>query len=142
MAQKRLTAVGRVAARRAQIFSNSGANSLRGVGLGLLRAESDAVGRRNADGRRAADNHGDDDVGHLFVGCGEHVALFERELGLIDEADALGGPGEGGNHALPVYRNQGPGFRGQGSGARNCVRQKFSIACSSLLGCEFRPKKL
>ena len=102
MAQKRLTAVGRVPASRAQIFSNSGANSSAVAALVLLRAQRHAVGRGDADGRRAAHHHGDDDVGHLFVGCGEHIALFERELGLIDEADALGGPGEGGNHALLV----------------------------------------
>ncbi len=71
-------------------------------GLRVLCAESDAVSRRNADGRRAAHDHGDDDVGHLFVGCGEHVALFERQLRLIDETDAFRGPGECGNHALQV----------------------------------------
>ena len=102
MAQKRLTAVGRVAASRAQIFSNSGANSSGSLGFGVLCAEGDAVGSGDADGRRAAHHHGDDDVGHLFVGCGEDVALFERELGLIEEADAFGGPGESGNHANPV----------------------------------------
>ena len=68
--------------------SNSGANSLGGVGLGVDCAEGDAVGRGDADGRRAADDHGDDDVGHLFVGGGEDVALLEGELGLIDETDA------------------------------------------------------
>ena len=70
---------------------------------GLQRAEGDAVGGGDADGGSAADDHGDDDLGNLFVGGGEDVALLERELGLIDEADAFGGPGKGGNHALPVY---------------------------------------
>ena len=102
MAQKRFTAVGRVAASRAQIFSNSGANSSGVSGFGVLRAQGNAVGRRDADGRRAAHHHGHDGVGHLLVGRGEHIALFEGELGLIDEADALRGPGEGGNHAFPV----------------------------------------
>ena len=73
-----------------------------GVGLTLLCAQRHAVRRRNADGRRAADHHGDDGVGHLIAGCSEHVALFEGELGLVDEADALGSPSEGGNHAIPV----------------------------------------
>ena len=75
---------------------------LRRPGFGVFRSQDDAVGRGDADGRRAAHHHGDNVVGHLFVGCSEHVALFERELGLIEEADALGGPGQGGNHALPV----------------------------------------
>ncbi len=59
---------GRVPARRAQIFSNSGANSSVVAGLGMLCAEGDAVGCGDADGGRAADDHGDDDVGYLFVG--------------------------------------------------------------------------
>ncbi len=71
-------------------------------GVAAQCAEGNSVGRGDADGRSAADDHGDDDVGHLFVVGGEHIALLERELGLIDEADAFRGPGKGRNHALPV----------------------------------------
>ena len=69
-----------------------GREVLRGRGVAAQSAEGDAVSGRDADGGSAADDHGDDDVGHLFIGGGEHVALFERELGLVDEADAVGGP--------------------------------------------------
>ena len=79
-----------------------GRELLRRLCVAALRAERNAVSRRDADGRRAADDHGDDDVGHLFVGGGQHVALLERKLGLVDETDAFRGPGEGRNHALPV----------------------------------------
>ena len=41
---------------------------LRSFGFGLLRAQRHAVGCGDADGRRAAHHHGDNDVGHLFVG--------------------------------------------------------------------------
>ena len=70
----------------------------RGCGPGLLRAKGHAVGGGDANSRRAAHNHGDDDVGHLVDVGGEHVALFKGKLGLIDEADAIGGPAECGNH--------------------------------------------
>src|SRR5581483_3376391 len=53
-----------------------------------------------ADGRRTAHNHGDDNLSHLLIGSGEHGALFERELGLIDKANAVFGPGKRRNHAI------------------------------------------
>jgi len=53
-------------------------------------------------GGRAADDHGDDDVGHLPIGGGKDVARLKGELGLVDETYAAGGPGQGGNHALLV----------------------------------------
>ena len=71
-------------------------------GRGLHCAQGDAVGGGDADSRRAADDHGDDDLGHLLIGGGEYIALLEWELGLVDKTDALRGPGEGGNHAIPV----------------------------------------
>ncbi len=73
-----------------------------GGGVAAQCAEGNSVGCGNTDGRSAADDHGDDDVGNLFVVSGEDVALLERELGLIDELYAFRGPGEGGNHAIPV----------------------------------------
>ena len=39
-------------------------------------------------------------IGDLFIICCQHIALFERELGLIEEADAFRGPSQGRNHAL------------------------------------------
>ena len=103
MAQNRFTAVGRVPARRAQIFSNSGANVSIARGIAPDRAERHAISRGNADGRRAAHHHGDDHIRHLFIGGGEHIALLEREPGLVDEADALRGPGQRRNHSLLFY---------------------------------------
>jgi hypothetical protein len=69
---------------------------------GLGRAQRNAVGRRNANGRRAAHDHGDNHLGHLLIVGGEYVALFEREPGLVDEADAFRRPCKGGNHAFSV----------------------------------------
>ena len=89
MAQKRLTAVGRVPARRAQIFSNSGANFARCGGVAAQCAEGNAIGGGDADGGSAADDHGDDDVGDLLVVGGEDVALLERQLCLVDETVRL-----------------------------------------------------
>ncbi len=66
---------------------------LRRDGFGAQCAESDAVSRRDADGRRAADDHRDNHVGHLLVGGGEHVALLQGEPGLVDEANAFRRPG-------------------------------------------------
>ena len=101
MAQNRFTAVGRVPASRAQIFSNSGANSLRSQPSAQC-TKRNAVSGGNANRRRAAHNHGDNDIGHLFVIGGQHIALLERKLRLIDKSDAFRGPGKGRNHALPV----------------------------------------
>ena len=79
-----------------------GGEQLRREGGGSLDAKGDAVSGGDADGGRAADDHGDDNLGHLFIGGGQDVALLEGEPGLIDEADAFRGPGERGNHASPV----------------------------------------
>ena len=67
-----------------------------------------AVGRRDADGGRATHHHGDNDVGYLFIGGGEHIALLEGELGLIDKTDAFGGPGQGGYHAVIIVNVEQP----------------------------------
>jgi hypothetical protein len=71
-------------------------------GLRAQDAEGDAVSGRNADGRRAAHDHGDNHVGNLLVGGGEHIALLEGELRLIDETDAFRGPCKCRNHETPV----------------------------------------
>ena len=70
--------------------------------LRLLCAERNAVGGGDSDGGGTAYHHGHDDVGDLFVVGGGHVALFERKLGLIDEANAFRRPCEGRNHAFLV----------------------------------------
>jgi len=75
-----------------------GGELLGGCGVGLLRSEGDAEGGGDADGRRAADDHGYDHVGHLAVAGGENVGFFQWELGLVDKPDAFRGPFEGKNH--------------------------------------------
>ena len=71
-------------------------------GFGAQCAQGDAVGGRDADGRRATHHHGDDDLGNLFIGGGENVALLQGEPGLIDETDTFRGPGKCGDHGIPV----------------------------------------
>ena len=90
MPQKRLTAVGRVAARWSQMRATSALR--RGVagGGGVLDAEGDAHGAGDADGHGAAGDHVADDCGDFLVGGGEDVGLFVGEPGLVEEADAGG----------------------------------------------------
>ncbi len=76
--------------------------------LRLLRTQRDAISGRHANRWSPADDHRHDHVGNLFVGGGEHVALLEGKLGLIDETDAFRGPCKCRNHALPVYREAHP----------------------------------
>ena len=106
MAQKRLTAVGRVRASVSQISSNWVRR------LGLLHAERDTHGSRYADSGRAADHHGTDRLSDLFVIRASDVALFARETSLVDHHHAGLGPLNGLDHAvLFCARN-----------AANCVR--------------------
>ena len=88
IAQNRLTAVGRVAARTSQICSNSRCEFGSGFGLRVAHAQRNAHGRGHADGRRAAHDHGADRVRHFFVGLAGDVGLFGRQLRLVDEAHA------------------------------------------------------
>ncbi len=53
----------------------------------------------DADGGGSAYDHGADDMGDIVMGAGEDIGLLKRQAGLIDEADAIGGPFEGGNHS-------------------------------------------
>ena len=104
IAQNRFTAVGRVPASRAQMRLELRAQSPRRVGgIAADRAERHSVGGGNTDGRRAANHHGDDHVRHLFIVGGEHIAFLEREPGLVEEANPLGGPCQGRNHSLQFY---------------------------------------
>ena len=64
IAQKRLTAVGRVDASSAQIVSNS-ASSVRRIGL--RNADGNAHRGRDADGGSAANHHGADGIGDLQI---------------------------------------------------------------------------
>ena len=68
MAQNRLTAVGRVAASSSQFLKNSVASCRVPARRALADAERQAHGRRHADGRRAANHHGLDGLGHLVGG--------------------------------------------------------------------------
>ncbi len=62
------------------------------VAVLLADAEGYAHGGGDSDGRGAADDHVADDGGDLLVvGC-EDVGLFEGELGLVEEVNAVGEP--------------------------------------------------
>jgi hypothetical protein len=74
----------------------------RSCGLALLCAQCNAKGGRDADCRRAAHDHGYDDIGNLLIAGGQNVSFFQWELGLVDKPDAFGGPFEGENHAFSV----------------------------------------
>jgi hypothetical protein len=67
-------------------------------GGALLDADGDAHGSADADGGRSANDHGGDDVGDIVIGGCEDVDFFQRQAGLVEKADAFGGPFEGGNH--------------------------------------------
>ncbi len=69
---------------------------------GLPRAERDAHRRRDADGRRAADDHLLDGVGHLLAGAEGKILLLVRQEALVDHAHALVRPFDGLNHLALV----------------------------------------
>ena len=107
MAQKRLTAVGRVSAR---VFADDGdffGQGGKGGGGAAVDADGDAHGGGDADGGGAADDHVADDGGDLLVVGGENVGLFEGELGLVEEVNAGREPFEGRNHVLISLDEQG-----------------------------------
>ncbi len=89
MAQKRLTAVGRVAARVAQIC---GEIFVEAEFVGVKKAEGDAHGGGDADGGSAADDHGADGLGDLLVSIASDVGFHLRQAGLVDHDDARVGP--------------------------------------------------
>ncbi len=66
----------------------------------VARAEGDAHGGGDTDGRRAAHDHGGDDVGDILIGLREHVRLFEGETCLVEEPNAFRGPFECGDHGF------------------------------------------
>ena len=78
-AQARLTAVGRVRRSRGD----------RGLEVLSPRAarEHDAVGGRDADGRRAADRETLDGLGHLLDVGQAQVFLAPREVPLVEQHD-------------------------------------------------------
>ena len=71
-----------------------------GGGGALLDADGDAHGSADADGGCSANDHGGDGVGDFVIGGCKDVDFFQRQAGLIEKADAFGGPFEGGNHLL------------------------------------------
>ena len=89
MAQKRLTAVGRVFASVSQTTSNGAPSS---------NAERDAHGGSYADGRGAADDHVADGGGYLLVSAAGDELFFERQARLIDHHGGAAGPLNGLNH--------------------------------------------
>ena len=92
-AQRRLTAVGRVASRPLRGLLERGPERGRVVGArggGLGGRERDAPGRRDADGRRTADGHVADAVRDLTPGAAGDVALLLRQRELVDEHDLAG----------------------------------------------------
>ena len=64
----------------------------------MQHAERDAHGRRHADGRRAANHHVADGLGHFLVGAAGDVRLFERQARLVDHDHGAIGPLDGFNH--------------------------------------------
>ena len=117
MPQKRLTAVGRVAARVVADVGDFGGERGEGGGGAAVDAEGYAHGGGDADGHGAADDHVADDGGDLFVVGGEDVGLFVGELGLIEEVDAFRKPFEGGNHVLYQFRRLAGGCEGMSAAA-------------------------
>lgn len=69
-------------------------------GFAAVDADGHSHCGRDADGRRAADDHVADDCGDLLVVGREDVGLLQREFGLVEEVNAGGKPFEGGNHVL------------------------------------------
>ncbi len=80
-------------------MTSKSASSAAMVVAGLFcDADGDAHGSADADGGCSANDHGGDDVGYLRVGGCEDVDFFQRQAGLVEKADAFGGPFESGNH--------------------------------------------
>src|SRR5579859_836951 len=67
-------------------------------GFGIVYAERNAHGSRDADRRRPAHHHVADDVGYLLVCLAGDVGFFGRQLRLVDEAYAAVGPFKSLNH--------------------------------------------
>ncbi len=67
-------------------------------GRGGFCGQRESHGRADADGRRAADDHGGDDGGDLLWSGGEQVGFFKGQFGLVEEPDAFEGPFKGRNH--------------------------------------------
>ena len=65
-------------------------------------AERYAHGGADTDGGRAANNHGADDFGDGAIIFGEHVGFFQRQLRLIEKANAGIGPFKGRNHRASI----------------------------------------
>ena len=61
-------------------------------------AQDEAVGRGDADRRRAADDHLLDGLGHLDVGAAADVGLLPGELALVDHDDGTASPGDRRQH--------------------------------------------
>ena len=84
IAQKRFTAVGRVAASSSQTASNAAGGNPPAYGGA---AQRDPHGRGHADGRRAADRHVADGRGHLVMVATAEVGLLGGQQALIDHHD-------------------------------------------------------
>ena len=87
MAQKRLTAVGRVRGERVADDLHLRVQIAR---IGLQHADRDAHRGGHADRRSAADDHVPDGGRHLLVGAAGDVLFFERQARLVDHDHAVG----------------------------------------------------
>ena len=66
--------------------------------LRVANPEGHSHRRRDADGRRAANDHGADGVGNFLVALAGDVGLFRGQLRLIDEAHTGVRPFQGLDH--------------------------------------------
>ena len=96
IAQKRFTAVGRVAAKRRQMRSKSRAR----IAVGRLRhAERDAHRGGDADGRRTAHDHVLDRACDVAVIAIDAIDLLHRQQSLIEQDDGAVAPLDRTNHS-------------------------------------------